>query len=125
MKIQKLIAGLVLIFAVMFMVNGNKSDLTGKIQDYSGNAIFFSTLEVYKIGIENQLIYKALTGINGEFELPNLVSGNYKLVIKTPGFQDHVQIVKMTGSDRDLGTLKLNANENLIILKPAIIYGKA
>lgn len=123
MKIQKLILGLVLIFAVVFMVNGNKSDLTGKIQDYSGKGILFSTLEVYKIGMENQLVYKALIGINGEFELPNLIPGEYKLVIKSPGFEDRIQIVLLNGKDRDLGAIQLDGN--VITLSPAIIYGKA
>jgi|SRR5690606_36435324 len=123
MKIQKLIAGLVLVFAIMFMVHENKSDLTGKIQDYSGQGILFSTLEVYKMGVENQFVYKVFTGLNGEFELPNLIPGEYKLVIKSPGFEDRVQIVRLNGKDRDLGAIQLDGN--VITLSPAIIYGKA
>ena|SRR5690606_659904 len=123
MKIQKLILSIVLVFTVMFMLNGNKPDLTGKIQDYAGNGILFSTLEVYKMGVENQLVYKALTGLNGEFELPDLIPGKYKILIKSPGFEDKVQIIELPHQDQNLGVIQLDGN--VITLSPAVIYGKA
>ena len=113
---------MVLAFAAILMLNGNKSDLTGKIQDYAGNGILFTTLEVYKMGVENQLVYKALTGLNGEFELPDLNPGKYKILIKSPGFEERVEIVELTHKDRNLGTIQLEGN--VITLSPAVIHGK-
>lgn len=113
---------MVLAFAAMLMLNGNKSDLTGEIQDYAGNGILFTTLEVYKMGVENQLVYKALTGLNGEFELPDLIPGKYKILIKSPGFEERVEIVELTHKDQNLGTIQLEGN--IITLSPAVIHAK-
>ncbi len=122
MKTTGLIAGIVLMLTTVFMVTGNKSELTGKIQDYSGVGILFSTLEIYKIGAESHLIYKAFTDINGEFVMPKLAPGEYKLVIKAEGYDDKVEFVHLSGQDKNIGSVKLNGN--IILLDPAIIYGK-
>ena len=122
MKTKAFFTAVALFITAFFVVTGNKSDLTGKIQDYSGVGILFSTLEVYKIGVESQLVYKAITNINGEFELPNLGAGEYKLVIKAEGFEDKVQFVKLSGKDENMGSIQLDGD--VITLNPAIIYGK-
>ena len=123
MKTKAFFTVVVLLIASLFMVAGNKSDLKGKIQDYSGVGILFSTLEVYKLGgVEGQLVYKAMTNINGEFELPDLGAGEYKLVIKAEGFEDKVQFVKLSGKDENIGSIRLDGD--VITLNPAIIYGK-
>ena len=123
MKTKAFFTAVALFITAFFVVSGNKSDLTGKIQDYSGVGILFSTLEVYKVGgVEGQLVYKAITNMNGEFELPNLGAGEYKLVIKADGFEDKVQFVKLTGKDENMGSIRLDGN--VITLNPAIIYGK-
>lgn len=123
MKTKAFFTVVVLSIATLLMVAGNKSDLKGKIQDYSGVGILFSTLEVYKLGgVEGQLVYKAMTNINGEFELPDLGAGEYKLVIKAEGFEDKVQFVKLSGKDENIGSIRLEGD--VITLNPAIIYGK-
>lgn len=123
MKTKAFFTVVVLLIASLFMVAGNKSDLKGKIQDYSGVGILFSTLEVYKLGgVEGQLICKAITNINGEFELPDLGAGEYKLVIKAEGFEDKVQFVKLSGKDENIGSIRLEGD--VITLNPAIVYGK-
>lgn len=122
MKTTAIITGIILAVSTVFMLTENKSDLTGKIQDYSGVGILFSSLEVYNIGVEGQLVYKAITNINGEFELPDLVPGKYKVVVKAEGFEDSIQIVELSGKNKNLGNIKLEGN--IITLSPAIIYGK-
>lgn len=122
MKTTGLITGIVLVLTSIFMMNDTRSELKGKIQDYSGVGILFSTLEVYKLGAESQLIYKAITNINGEFELPELVPGNYKVVIKAEGFEDRVEFVSLSGKDKNMGAIELKGN--VVLLSPAIIYGK-
>lgn len=122
MKTTGLITGIVLVLTSIFMMNDTRSELKGKIQDYSGVGILFSTLEVYKLGAESQLIYKAITNINGEFELPELVPGNYKVVIKAEGFEDRVEFVSLSGKDKNMGSIEMEGN--VVLLSPAIIYGK-
>lgn len=122
MKTTGLITVLVLVLTSIFMMNGNKSELKGKIQDYSGVGILFSTLEVYKLGAESQLVYKAFTNLNGEFELPELVPGNYKVVIRAEGYEDRIEFVSISGEDKNMGSIEMKGN--VVILSPAIIYGK-
>src|SRR5690625_7392045 len=88
MKIQKLILSVVLLFAVIMMVRNNNCNLTGTIQDPYGKGIVFSTLEVYKEGKQPKLVEEVFTDFNGEFELKGMKPGTYKLVIKSPGFEE-------------------------------------
>lgn len=122
MKTKALLTAVVLVLASIFVVTSNTSELKGKIQDYSGVGILFSTLEVYKVGVEGQLVYKAITNINGEFELPDLVPGDYKLVIKAQGFEDKIQFVQLGKEDKNIGSIRLDGN--VITLNPLLIYGK-
>ncbi len=122
MKTTGLIAGIVLVLTSIFMTNNTQAELKGKIQDYSGMGILFSTLEVYKLGAESQLVYKTLTNFNGEFELPELVPGNYKVIIKAEGFEDRVEFVSLSGKDKNMGSIEMEGN--VVLLSPAIIYGK-
>ncbi len=123
MKTKAFLTAVVLVVASFFVLTGNKSELKGKIQDYSGVGILFSTLEVYKVGgIEGQLVYKAITNINGEFELPDLVPGDYKLVIKAEGFEDKIQFVQLGKNDKNIGSIQLDGN--VITLNPLLIYGE-
>jgi len=122
MKTKAFLTAVVLVLASLFVVTNNTSELKGKIQDYSGVGILFSTLEVYKVGVEGQLVYKAITDINGEFELPDLVPGDYKLIIKAQGFEDKVQFVQLGNRDKNLGSIRLEGH--VITLNPLLIYGK-
>ena len=122
MKTTGLIAGLVLALTSIFMMSNTEAELKGKIQDYSGMGILFSTLEVYKLGAESQLVYKTITNFNGEFELPELVPGNYKVVIKAEGYEDRIEFVSLSGKDKNMGSIEMEGN--IVLLSPAIIYGK-
>lgn len=122
MKIQVLIAGLVLMVSALFIGNGKTMSLKGKIQDYAGMGIVFSSLEIYAKDAGNQLVYKTETSLDGDFTLNNLRPGIYEMVIKAPGFDDKVQTLDLTKKTEDLGVIKLDGN--VITLRPAVIYGE-
>lgn len=107
---------------ILFIAHPNKADLTGKIQNYSGVGILFTTLEVYKATGDNELAYREVTDFDGGFRLKNLKPGEYKLVIKADGFDEKVQYVSLTRRDKNLGVIHLNGS--VILLEPLTIYGK-
>lgn len=123
MKIQKLILGVALLVIILVMVIGNKCNLTGTVQDHSGKGIVFSTLEVYKVGKEKKPVEEIFTDFNGDFEVKGLRPGSYKLIIKSPGFEEKTEVVRMTGKDKKLKTIHLKGD--VVLLNPVIIYGKA
>lgn len=118
MKIQVLISGFMLVAAVMFMANKKQTGLTGTIQDEQGFSIE-SSLEIYK---DNTLVTTVETKEDGTFNLQELQSGDYKLVIKAQGYEDKVQTINVDKNFTDLGVIRLE--DNHITLETAIIYGK-
>lgn len=123
MKIQELILSVVLLFAVIMMVRNNNCNLTGTIQDPYGKGIVFSTLEVYKEGKQPKLVEEVFTDFNGDFKLKGLNPGTYKLVIKSPGFEEKTAKVRLTNKNNKLKTIQLEGN--VVLLDPVIIFGKA
>ncbi|SMC48799.1 carboxypeptidase regulatory-like domain-containing protein [Moheibacter sediminis] len=123
MKIQGLISGLVFMSAIVLLANGNKTGLTGKIQDESGFGIISSSLEVYDINSKHKLIYKGDSQENGTYMLSDLKPGEYKFIVKAKGFDDKIETVKVESTSFDLGTIVLCEND--ISLNEAVIYGKA
>jgi len=122
MKVKVLITGLALVLAASFLVSGKKTDLTGKIQDYSGMGIVLGTLEIYTKDAGHQLISSVETGLNGEFTLNDLTPGLYELVIQVPGFEKKIQTIDVTPETENLGVINLEGN--VITLAPVVIYGK-
>jgi len=122
MKNKNLILVILCVMGILFIAHPNKADLTGKIQNYSGVGILFTTLEVYKATGDNELVYREMTDFNGGFRLKNLKPGEYKLVIKADGFDEKVQYVSLTRRDKNLGVIHLNGS--VILLEPLTIYEK-
>lgn len=123
MKIQGLISGLVFMSAIVLLANGNKTGLTGKIQDESGFGIISSSLEVYDINSKQKLIFKGDSQENGTYKLSNLKPGNYKIIVKAKGFDDKTETIKIESTSFDLGTIILCEND--ISLNEVVIYGQA
>lgn len=122
MKIQNLISGIVFMSAIVLLANGNKTGLTGKIQDESGFGIISSSLEIYDTNSKHKLIYKGDSQENGTYSLANLKPGEYKFVVKAQGFDDKVETVKIEENSSDLGTIILCEDD--IALDEVVIYGK-
>lgn len=120
MKTKVLISAFVLVVAALFAFTNTKTDLTGKVQDYEGMGIMFSSLEIYD---ENaKLIQSATTDIDGSFEMKKLVPGEYKLIVKTPGFEKKVQTITLGRKAKtNLGTIKIDGN--VVTLPAVVIFG--
>lgn len=123
MKIQNLISGVVFMSAIVLLANGNKTNLTGKIQDESGFGIISSTVEIYDKNLNHQLIYKGDSQENGTYSLANLKPGEYQIIVKAKGFDDKVENIKIEKTSSDLGTIILCEDD--ISLNEAVIYGTA
>lgn len=123
MKMQKLISGVVFMFAVILLANETKTNLTGKVEDNSGFGIISGSLEIYSKDENCKLVSTIKTSENGTFTLGNLTEGEYEVVAKAQGFDDTIHTVKIKKTSSDLGTIKLIEND--IALEEAVIYGKA
>lgn len=123
MKIQGLISGLVLMFAIVLLANENKTGLMGKIQDESGFGIISGSLEIYSKDASHKLVSTIKTTENGTFSLANLAEGEYEVVAKAQGFGSKVQTLKIGPNSSNLETIILN--DDGIALNEAVIYGKA
>jgi hypothetical protein len=122
MKTNILISAFVLVVTALFAFNNLKTDLTGKVQDYEGMGIMFSSLEIYTNDEEAKLIQATTTDVDGSFEMKKLSPGEYKLVVKTPGFEKKVQTVKLTRKFKNnLGTIKVDGN--VVTLPAVVIFG--
>lgn len=122
MKTKVLISAFLVIVAAFFAFNNFKTDLTGKIQDYEGMGIMFSSLEIYTNDENQKLIQSTYTDVDGSFEMKNLRPGEYKLIVSTPGFEKKVQTFKLNRkSKNNIGTIKIDGN--VITLPALVIFG--
>jgi|SRR5690606_19931120 len=123
MKTKVLIAAVFVVVSSLFMWNTNKTVLTGMVQDDDGQAIVFSTLEIYSAD-EEKLVETTLSDIEGKFKISDLTPGEYKLIIKSPGFEEKVERVKLSSrKENNIGSIKVSGN--VVTLPPAIIYARA
>lgn len=122
MKTKVLISAFVLMVSALFVLNQIKTDLSGKVQDFEGMGIMLSSLEIYSNDQEEKLIKSTMTNIDGSFEIKDLKPGEYKLVVKTPGFEKKVQKVKLNRKfKQNLGVIKVDGN--VVTLPPVVIFG--
>jgi|SRR5690606_14962069 len=122
MKKIKLVTGTVLILAVLLFAGERTTSFAGKIQDNFGSGIVMSTLEIYTTGLQPELVYKGLTGLEGDFYLKGLKPDKYKIKISAEGFEDKTAYVDLSKAQQNQAVFKLDGN--VIILDTAVIYGK-
>lgn len=141
MKIQSLISVLVLTCAIVLLASEKKSVLTGQIQDEAGFGVTSGSLEIYTDDSRHQLVHTAAIDENGCYQLANLPAGEYAVVVKSQGYEDKTQKIKIEDSANNLETISLGkdlisldeaviywkapSNDNVVLLETAVIYGKA
>lgn len=67
----------------------NFAQMHGTVTDISGAAIVGANVQAIEVG--TGLVRTTITNSEGEFSLPNLPAGPYRLQISAPGFADYVQ----------------------------------
>src|SRR5215510_6773335 len=63
--------------------------LVGTITDNTGAVVPGATIDV--VNIETQFVHKGATGPEGNYYIPNLNPGTYRLTIEASGFKRHVR----------------------------------
>lgn len=112
---------LVLFFlgSVVLLANDKKGTLNGKIQDASGNAVPYASIEIYSKGEVQSLISGGMSEDSGVFMIEGIEYGTYELVITAVGFTDKVQDITIENPSTDLGTIVMGSD--VVVLEGAEI----
>jgi ferric enterobactin receptor len=91
--------------------------ITGTIVDATDGKtpIEFATIALQN-KTTNKVIDGATTDVKGEFSIPNIAAGTYKIVVSFVGFSDKVieSITVVSGKNLDLGLIKLTSNNKTL-----------
>src|SRR5215475_1465029 len=71
----------------------NRATITGRVMDVTTSSLQGAQVQVQPIGLT------AVTDAQGEFRVPNLPPGNYKLVVKYVGFKTSETEVSVEASE--------------------------
>jgi hypothetical protein len=104
MRIVRTITSSALALAVIICVSGtiysqgtHLGTIRGSVSDEKGAAIPNASVQVTDLA--TNLSQNLTTNGEGDYEAPNLKSGNYKVTVTAPGFKTTVINAVLTGSD--------------------------
>jgi len=79
---------LLLALSAAAFAQGDRATITGTVTDQAGSAI--PAVNVVATHLSTMSLYKANTNQSGEYNLPSLPTGRYKVVFELPGFKSSV-----------------------------------
>jgi len=123
MSLRKIYSVLFLFAAVFSLANEDKTgQITGTIQDASGQGLPFVSIEIYTKGEIQDLVSGGMTDDNGVFAIGEIPYGTYELVLSAVGFSEKSQDITIQSAKTDLGIIVLG--DEAIVLKGAEIRGE-
>lgn len=119
MKIRNILLGCTLSAPALLWANGN---VTGKVVNKStGEPMDFVTVQIVDNKSNNPLNIGAQTAEDGSFSLENVPDGEYVVQIMNIGSVNQDRPVKITGSDVNLGTIRLA--DDTKVLQEVVVEG--
>ena len=116
MRIVRTITSSALALAVIICVSGtiysqgtHLGTIRGSVSDEKGAAIPNASVQVTDLA--TNLSQNLTTNGEGDYEAPNLKSGNYKVTVTAPGFKTTVINAVLTGSDTVRADAKLEVGQ--------------
>lgn len=108
-----------LLASTILLANDKKGTITGKVQDATGNAIPFASIEIYTKGDTQSLVSGGMSEEDGTFIVERIDYGTYELVITAVGFNDKVQDINIQNPTTDLGGIVMGSD--VVVLEGAEI----
>ncbi|MBI2282160.1 MAG: outer membrane beta-barrel protein [Bacteroidetes bacterium] len=106
-----LLAGMVSATTVFAQSSSLKGTITDTLNKQNLSSAVISVLRAK----DSVLVKFTRTGATGHFELKNLATGNYILMVTYPSYADYVEKISVeAGKDRDFGKLPLITKANLL-----------
>lgn len=95
--------------------------MSGTITDGSDNTKLQKAIIALLNPKDSILVNFTRSGENGDFLIPKLDTGNYKIIISYPQYADYVEDIHVL-KDQDLGTIKLS--KALLLLEEVAVTGR-
>ena len=103
------------LFFISFDAKAQKSSLKGTISDTSNKQNLTSAVITLLRQKDSVLVKFTRTGIQGDFILSNLPSGNFIMMISYPGYADYVEKITVeAGVDKAIGMIPLITKAKLL-----------
>src|SRR5688572_5087471 len=86
---HKSIICLLLLASAAFAQTTGTATLVGTVTDNTGAIVPAAAVNI--VNTETQFVYNGQTGPEGNYYVPNLIPGTYRLTIEAPGFKRYVR----------------------------------
>ncbi|MDD3878010.1 MAG: carboxypeptidase-like regulatory domain-containing protein [Bacteroidales bacterium] len=97
---------------------GDKAVVNGQINDAKNNeSIIFATVEIRD---DKNYVYGVSSDSEGRFEIKNIPSGNYRIIIEAMGYQDLTEPIELVAGTNY--TLEVQLFPEIIELEKPVIY---